>query len=105
VLDASLVGLSGVGIFLFIGVAGLFLSIVTGKAHPGASAMVGGTFVTGLIVTVVAIFVAYYVAVVTSRFGLDPDNHSVPIITSAMDLVGVVSFLFVLSIFGVTGHA
>jgi mgtE-like transporter len=52
----------------------------------------------------VAIPVAYYIAVITARFGLDPDNHSVPIITSAMDLVGVVSFLAVLAVFGVTGH-
>jgi mgtE-like transporter len=55
-------------------------------------------------VTLVAIPVAYYIAVITTRFGLDPDNHSVPIITSAMDLVGVVSFLAVLAVFGVTGH-
>ena len=44
----------------------------------------------------------YYMAVVSFRFGLDPDNQSVPIITSVMDLAGVVCFLFVLSVFGVT---
>jgi mgtE-like transporter len=103
-LDASLVGVSGLGIFLFIGTLGLFLSDLTSKAHPGPAAMIGGTVTTGLVVTLVAIPVAYYIAVITARFGLDPDNHSVPIITSAMDLVGVVSFLAVLAVFGVTGH-
>jgi mgtE-like transporter len=103
-LDASLVGVSGLGIFLYIGVVGLMLSDLTAKAHPGPLAMIGSTVTTGLIVTLVAIPVAYYIAVITARFGMDPDNHSVPIITSAMDLVGVVSFLFVLSVFGVTGH-
>jgi len=103
-LDASLVGVSGLGIFLFIGAVGLFLSDLTNKAHPGPLAMIGGTVTTGLVVTLVAIPVAYYIAVITTRFGLDPDNHSVPIITSAMDLVGVVSFLAVLAVFGVTGH-
>jgi mgtE-like transporter len=98
------VGVSGLGIFLFIGAFGLFLSDLTSKAHPGPAAMIGGTVTTGLVVTLVAIPVAYYIAVITTRFGLDPDNHSVPIITSAMDLVGVVSFLAVLAVFGVTGH-
>ena len=44
------------------------------------------------------------VAIFTTRFGWDPDNQSVPIITSVMDLVGVLTFLFVLSVFGVAGH-
>ena len=46
----------------------------------------------------------YYLAVVTSRFGLDPDNHGVPIITSVMDLAGVACVLFVMSLLGVTVH-
>jgi mgtE-like transporter len=52
----------------------------------------------------VALVVAYYVAIGTSRFGLDPDNHSVPIITSVLDLAGVVALLLVLSLSGVTAH-
>ena len=39
----------------------------------------------------------YALAVVTARFGLDPDDHSVPIITSVMDLAGVVTFLLAMS--------
>ena len=37
--------------------------------------MIGGTLLAGLIAIAVDLIVAYYVAVVTSRFGLDPDNH------------------------------
>ena len=48
--------------------------------------------------------VSYYVAVGTTRFGLDPDNHAVPLITSVMDLAGVLTFLFVLSVLGVAPH-
>jgi mgtE-like transporter len=63
--------------------------------------MIGGTVITGVITTLIAILVAYYVAILSSRFGLDPDNQSVPIITSVMDLAGVITFLLVLSLFGV----
>ena len=44
--------------------------------------MVGGTVLAGLLVLPVILVVGYYVAVLTTRFGLDPDNHGVPTITS-----------------------
>ena len=47
------------------------------------------------------IAVGYYLAVVTYRFGLDPDNQGVPIITSVMDLVGVACILLVMTSSGV----
>ena len=43
----------------------------------------------------------YYLAVGTYRFGLDPDNQSVPIITSVMDLAGVAVVLLVMTSSGV----
>ena len=66
--------------------------------------MIGGTLLTGMLATVVAIVVGYYIAVLSSRFGLDPDNQSVPIITSVMDLAGIIAFLSVLSLLGVATH-
>jgi mgtE-like transporter len=94
----------GVVAFTVVGILGLAFSALAGKAHPGAGTMIGGTLVAGLVATLVAIPVAYYVAILTARFGFDPDNHSVPIITSVMDLAGVIAFLFVLSVFGVATH-
>ena len=66
--------------------------------------MIGGTVLTGMIATIISCFVGYYVAVLSSRLGLDPDNQSVPVITSVMDLAGVVSFIVVLSLLGVVTH-
>jgi mgtE-like transporter len=103
-LDASLIVGFGVTVFAFMGALGLGYSVVTGLDHPGAGPMVAGTLVAGLLATLIAIVVSYYVAIVTTRFGLDPDNHSVPIITSVMDLTGTIAFLFALAIFGVALH-
>jgi mgtE-like transporter len=103
-LDSSLVVAFGVVVFTFIGVMGVVYSALTGLAHPSATTMIGGTLVAGLMATGIAIIVSYYVAILTTRFGLDPDNHSVPIITSVLDLTGVISFLFALAIFGVALH-
>ena len=55
----------------------------------------------GLLVLPLILVAGYYLAVLTSRFGLDPDNHAVPIITSVMDLAGVVALLLAMSLSGV----
>jgi mgtE-like transporter len=102
-LDASLAVGMGVVAFTAVGVLGYVYSLFVGVS-PGAGVMIGGTVVAGLMATAIAIVVSYYIAILTTRFGLDPDNHSVPIITSVMDLAGVLSFLFVLSLFGVGIH-
>ncbi len=104
-LDASLVVAFSVVVFSFIGSIGLAYSALTGTAHPGAAPMVLGTLVAGMLATAIAILVGYYVAILTTRFGLDPDNHSVPIITSVMDLTGTICFLFAIALFGVALNA
>jgi mgtE-like transporter len=100
-LDAGLVIVFGVAIFTFIGAVALVLANLTGLAHPGAGTMIVGTLLAGVLVLPVVIGVGYYLAIVTSRFGLDPDNQSVPIITSLMDLVGVAAVLIAMATLGV----
>jgi mgtE-like transporter len=104
VVDAAVVVALGVVIFTVIGVVGLGLATLFGQAHPGAAAMVGGTVLAGCMVLPLILGTGYYVAVMTDRFGLDPDNHAVPIITSLMDLTGVVALFVALSVSGVAVH-
>ncbi len=104
VLDAGIVMVFGLVGFTLIGALSVAFSVVTGKAYPGIGVMVGGTLLAGIMATLMAIVVSYYAAIITTRFGLDPDNHSVPIITSVMDLAGILSFLFVLSLLGVAAN-
>ncbi|MEX1047474.1 MAG: magnesium transporter [Actinomycetota bacterium] len=100
-IDASLVLGLGATAFTLIGATGLGLSYLLNQAHPAAASMIGGTFVAGMLATAVAIVVGYYLAILTTRFGLDPDNHGVPIVTSLMDLTGILCILLVLPIYGV----
>jgi mgtE-like transporter len=104
VLDGSLVVGFALVIFTVIGALGLLYGMVSSTSYPSAGAMVFGSLLAGLGATAIALVIAYYVAVVTARFGLDPDNHSVPTITSVLDLAGVVALLLVMSLFGVTTH-
>ena len=102
VVDATIVVTLGLVVFTVIGVVAAVLASVTGVARPPAGLMVGGTVLAGLLVLPVTLVVGYYVAVLTTRFGLDPDNHGVPTITATLDLTGVAAVLFVMSVLGVT---
>jgi mgtE-like transporter len=64
--------------------------------------LIGGTLLAGGLTLPLALIVSFEVAVWTTRFGLDPDNAGVPIITSVMDLAGIASLLFAMSVVGVT---
>jgi mgtE-like transporter len=102
IADAAIVVTLGVIVFTMIGVIAAVLASVTGVARPAAGLMVAGTVFAGLLVLPVTVVVGYYVAVLTTRFGLDPDNHGVPTITATLDLTGVAAVLFVMSVLGVT---
>jgi mgtE-like transporter len=101
-VDATTVVTLGVVVFTAIGAIAALLASLTDVARPPAGLMVGGATLAGLLVLPVTLTVAYYVAVLTTRFGLDPDNQGVPTITSTLDLTGVAAILFVMSILGVT---
>jgi mgtE-like transporter len=103
-LDAGLVGISGVFAFTATGGLALAFAVLAHQRYPGIAVMIGGTLLAGMIATALTILFSYYIAIFTTRFGWDPDNQSVPIITSVMDLAGVLTFLFVLSLFGVAIH-
>ncbi|MDP9184094.1 MAG: magnesium transporter, partial [Actinomycetota bacterium] len=105
IVDATIVVLQSVATFTLIGLAAWALGSATGlSGMPPAASLVLGTLLAGLLVTPVTVVVGYYLAVVTYRFGLDPDNQGVPIITSVMDLAGVAVVLLVMTSSGVLPH-
>lgn len=103
-LDAGLVSVQGAAVFATIGGLAVAVSAARGLPGPGWGTLVGAVLATGLASLPVALVCAYYVAIGTARFGLDPDNHGVPIITSVMDLTGVLAYLAILTLTGVTPH-
>ncbi len=77
------------------------LSTLTAGPAPSAAALIGATLLAGAIVLPITLVVGYYVAVLTARFGIDPDNQGVPFITSLLDLAGVAAILLVMRTSGV----
>jgi mgtE-like transporter len=103
-VDGTLVVGFGFSIFVFIGVVGWALAEAVGRATPGLATTLSGTVLAGVSLLPVILVLGYYLAVGTTRFGLDPDNHSVPLSTGAMDLAGIVAFVAAMAVSGVTLH-
>ncbi len=88
------------GIFLLIAILAHILAVVLGMTSPGLGNMIAIAMLAGfLTVTVLNIF-AYYIAVMTYRYGLNPDDHSIPLTASGVDLIGTVFFVFVVLALG-----
>jgi mgtE-like transporter len=105
IVDASIVSALAVAVFALIGAVAYGLGVATGlPGMPPFGTLLGGTLLSGLLLLPITIVAGYYLAVVTHRFGLDPDNQGVPIITSVMDLSGVAVVLFVMTSLGVLSH-
>jgi mgtE-like transporter len=100
-LDGTVVLSIGVVQYSFLSLATLVLSELLGKAHPGVPTFIGVIMVGAMIATLVASIIGYYAGVVSYRFGFDPDNHTIPMVTSGMDLLGVICLVIALSLFGV----
>lgn len=100
-LDGSIALLFGAWIFALVGVAVDLVAGVLGLASPGVGTIIGVSMLAGLGATAVAVLVAYYAAVAAFRVGLDPDNHSIPIITSTLDFVGIFALTLALAVFGI----
>jgi mgtE-like transporter len=104
IVDASIVFGLGVAVFTLIGGVATALSALTGHPVDDPLRVIVGTLVAGLIATPLTIVVSYELAIWSYRFGLDPDNQTVPAITSIMDLAGVACVLLVMTLSGVLPH-
>jgi mgtE-like transporter len=101
VVDGAIVIVLGALVFTAIGAVSWALSTLTDGPDPDAALLIGATLLAGAIVLPITLVVGYYVAVLTSRFGIDPDNQGVPFITSLLDLAGVAAILLIMRTSGV----
>ena len=103
--DFTLTYIFATGVYVFIGGASHLLAVALFPqgSSPGFLVMIGVSALAGLIATTAAVLAAYYGSTVSYRLGLDPDTYGIPIITAAVDLLGFMSLIIALIIFGLTG--
>lgn len=98
--DAFLLYLLAIPVYLFTGIASHVGALVIGVASPGIWPMISISLMAGAMATTVGMLIAYYGAVGTFRWGLDPDNHGVPLVTSSMDVIAAVSVIVTIVFLG-----
>ncbi len=98
--DVTLVYLYAIPVFVFLGITSTVVANVLNKASPGVVDMLAASLIAGFFATTASVVVGFYSAVATHRFGLDPDNHSIPLVTSSLDLLGALSLILAIVILG-----
>jgi mgtE-like transporter len=89
-----------VPVFVVTGCVAEIGGALTDQASPGLLEVVVVAVLGGLLATVSVVGVAYYTTIVAVRFGLDPDTHGIPVVTSSLDFLG--AFALILAIVAVT---
>jgi len=100
-LDITLLAPFALSVFTLVGISSDLIARASGLATPGLLKMVEISLLAGYIATLGAAILAYATAVMTFRFGLDPDNHGVPIVTSSIDLFGMFALVGTIVLLGV----
>ena len=94
VLDFSLTALLALLAFGGVGAAGWLAALLVPGVDPLSLPMtLSVTLLAGLFALPILSGAAYLSAATSFRFGFDPDNHGIPIVTATMDLTGVLCLL------------
>jgi mgtE-like transporter len=89
-LDFSLTALLAMLAFTGVGAMGWLAALLVPTVTPlPLLSTLGVTMLAGVVATPILALVAYTAATASFRFGFDPDNHGIPIVTATMDLAGV----------------
>ncbi|MEX1162650.1 MAG: magnesium transporter [Nitriliruptor sp.] len=97
-LDFSLTGLLALVGFTGVGIIGWAGAVLAGLAPGPPWQLLAVAGLAGLFATALILVVAYAAAVTSFRYGLDPDNHGIPIVTAAMDLLGILCLVGAIAI-------
>jgi mgtE-like transporter len=85
-------------VFPFVGFLTFVASSCLDVTTPAISKMLFISLLGGILCTAFLNLASYYIAILSFRFGLDPDNDTIPLITSLTDVVGVLCLMFAIFI-------
>lgn len=96
--DVTISYLLTVPIFFVLGIICATYSSLGHLAGPGWFYVVAVSLIAGIVSTTLSNIVGYLTAVMTYRFGFDPDNFAVPAVTSVSDLIGAVVLMITIGV-------
>ena len=100
--DFLLIATFAVPLFVLVAVTADVAALAFDLNSPGLGRMIVVSLLAGAFATLALTAIAYYGAIGTYRFGLDPDNYGIPLVTSAMDFLGAIALILSIVLVGVT---
>ncbi len=79
-------------VFKTLAVGDWFLGLVIGSTL-GLGVLLGISLVSGLSVAVIAVVFSFLTTYGSYRFGIDPDDTTIPIVTNLVDVFGMLTFI------------
>lgn len=89
-------------IFVFLVLLAHSTAVLLDGDSPGLFSLLAVVLTGGAVATLCVLVVAYYGTLVVVRFGLDPDNLGIPIVTASLDVVGALTLISAVTLWGVT---
>jgi len=96
----GIIYICGLWAFTVVGVSTYFVAIALEFESPGLVEMMGISITSGMLAVTVLNLFTYYISVYTFRFSLNPDNLSIPLTSSFIDLIGALILMGVFILFG-----
>ena len=93
--------LIGVVIFTLVGIVGQLANHILSIPTIPTLYMLTSTIVAGQIVILMSNLLTYYISIISFKKGLDPDNITIPLLTSLMDVIGSFSLILTLKMFNI----
>ncbi len=87
-------------IFLLLALIAEGTALIAGEATPGVLSLSAVALTGGVTATLFALAIAYYGTLAVVRFGLDPDNTGIPLVTASLDVVGALTLVAAINVWG-----
>ena len=101
-LDGTLLLLLALAAFVGVGGLSQAAAALSSLQSPGVVTLIGIAVLGGMLATGLLFLVSYYAATTSYRFGLDPDNYGVPVVTATMDLLGILCLVTAIGVLGIS---
>ncbi len=80
-------------IFALLGLLAAAVGVVVSLTSPGVGLLVAVAVTGGVVATAFVTALAYYGTLAVVRFGYDPDNHGIPLVSASLDVVGALTLM------------
>ncbi len=88
-------------IFLLLALIAQGTAALADQSGPGIGLLIMVALTGGLAATLLALGVAYYGTLAVVRFGWDPDNLGIPLVTASLDVIGALTLVAAAVVWGV----